>query len=161
MREHKEYPPGVARKVQVHTGEGKTEQAHKEECDVNKILKDYHRTGLIRHAAKHEGKYDDVPAVDFQSAMILVANAQQMFEDLPAATRKRFGNDPGAFLGFVQDPDNTEELKKMGVLRGNDGLDISGAKVNSPVQEPVPLGNNPDGTPVKPQGDPQGGPPPE
>jgi phage internal scaffolding protein len=122
----------------VDTGEGLTEQAHKKECDMNYILADYRRTGLIKHAAKFKGKYDDVTQADFQDAMFIVTEAQQMFEQLPSETRNRFGNDPGAFLGFVQNPDNKEEMQKMGILKGNDGIDINGAVVPSPVEtQPV------------------------
>lgn len=121
---------------QVNTGPGKTEQAHKDQTDMNYILRDYRKTGLIKHAAKHEGRYDDIPALDFQTAMFKVTQAQQMFESLPADMRKRFGNDPAAFLGFVQNPDNKGELERMGILRGNDGLDINGAQIGSPVQTP-------------------------
>ena len=120
----------------IVTGPGKTEQAHQEQCDINFILKDYHRTGLIKHAAKHEGRYDDVSSVDFQDAMFLVTQAQQMFESLPANIRKRFGNDPGSFLEFTQDPGNQDEMQKMGIIKGNDGLDINNAQVNSPVKPP-------------------------
>lgn len=120
----------------ISTGKGKTEQAHKQQCDMNYILRDYQRTGLIKHAAKHEGRYDDVTAVDFQEAMFLVTNAQNMFMTLPSSIRDRFGNDPAAFLDFVQNPSNTDEMARMGILKGNDGLDVSGAQVNSPVAPP-------------------------
>jgi len=121
----------------VDTGPGKTEQAHKKQTDMNYILRDYHATGMIKHAAKYQGRYDDVPPVDFQEAMNLVTNAQQMFSDLPSNLRNRFGNDPAAFLGFVQNPDNAQELQKLGITRGNDGIDITGAATAAPVTPPA------------------------
>lgn len=120
----------------IDTGPGKTEQAHKRQTDINYILNDYRKTGLVKHAAKHQGTYDDMPAVDFQEAMFKVTQAQQMFETLPGDIRKRFGNDPGAFLEFVQDPNNVDEMAKLGMLRGNDGLDINGAQSGAPVTPP-------------------------
>lgn len=120
-------------KSTVDTGPGLTEQAHKKECDMNYILKDYRKTGLIRHAKEYQGKYDDVSVQDFQEAMFTVKNAQNMFNELPADIRQRFGNDPGAFLGFVQNPDNKTEMEKMGILKGNDGVDVSGALTGAPV----------------------------
>lgn len=125
------------RSVKVHCGKSLTEQSHKAECDINNILKDYVKTGLIRHANRNKGMYDDITCQDFQSAMDILNNAQNMFNELPSKVRKRFGNDPSAFLQFVQDPKNGEEMQRMGILKGNDGLDITGAKVNSPTGESV------------------------
>ena len=120
----------------IKTGKGKTEQAHADKCDINHILRDYHKTGLIKHAAQHQGTYDDVTAVDFQNAMFLVTNAQKMFDSLPANIRTRFGNDPGSFLDFVQNPDNTDEMAKLGILKGNDGINVAGAQTGAPVEPP-------------------------
>lgn len=126
-------------KVLVVTGAGKTEQAHKAQCDINVILRDYQRTGLIRHAKENAGRYDDVTAIDFTQAMQLVTSAQNMFLSLPSDMRKRFGNDPAAFLDFVQNPENAGEMQKLGILKGNDGIDVSGALVGSPTKvDPLP-----------------------
>jgi len=124
-------------KPRVDTGPGKTEQAHKNQTDMNYILKDYHATGMIKHAAKYQGRYDDVPPGDFQDAMNLVTNAQRMFGELPANLRKRFAGDPVQFLEFVQNPDNRDEMRTLGILRGNDGLDITGAATGSPTRTTI------------------------
>lgn len=125
----------------IDTGPGKTEQAHKKATDMNYILRDYARTGFVRHANKNAGRYDDVSVTDFQEAMFLVTRAQEMFQSLPGAVRKRFGNDPAEFLDFVQDPANLKEMAGMGILKGNDGIDITGAKVNTPVTPPLDTHN--------------------
>lgn len=127
--------PFTRRKSVLNTGDGKTEQAHKKECDMNYILKNYQKTGLIRHSKQNIGRYDDVTKADFQEAMFLVTNAQQMFQTLPSGIRKRFHQDPAQFLEFVQNPDNKAEMQKMGILRGNDGLDAQGAPVSAPVDD--------------------------
>lgn len=124
-------------KPKVYADDGITEQSHKKQCDVNFILKDYVKTGLIRHAAQYEGRYDDVTAIEYQDAMRIVTQARTMFEELPAATRKRFGNDPAQFYEFTQDPANLDEMAKLGMLKGNDGIDIRGAAVNSPQASDV------------------------
>ena len=117
----------------VDTGKGLTEQSHKDATDMNFILKDYHRTGLIKHAEKNKGRYDDVSVQDFQEAMFKITEAQSMFDSLPGNMRKRFGNDPAAFLDYVHNPENLGEMKKMGMLVGNDGIDVSGAQTGAPV----------------------------
>jgi len=118
----------------IDTGRGLTEQAHKDETDMNYILRDYARTGFIKHSKENQGRYDDVTVTDFQDAMFKVTEAQNMFNELPSQVRKRFGNDPAEFLGFVQNPNNSEEMHRLGILQGNDGIDISGTAVNVPTK---------------------------
>lgn len=120
---------------QVNTGRGKTEQAHKNECDMNFILKEYQRTGFIRHAKENKGRYDDVSVQDFQEAMFIVKEAEEMFNQLPAGIRKGFEHDPARFLEYVQDPANHADMARRGILKGNDGIDISGAASGAPVAE--------------------------
>lgn len=96
-------------------GDSLTKQSFKDECDVNKLLKRYVKTGALSHFAKHGGEYMNVTPVDFQEAMNTVITAQALFDDLPAEIRGRFQNDPAQFLGFVQDPANADELLEMGL----------------------------------------------
>ncbi len=118
----------------INTGETRTEQSHKKETDMNFILREYSKTGFIKHSKENQGRYDDVTVQDFQTAMTTVTNAQNMFRELPAQVRGRFGNNPGGFLEFVQNPANEAEMHKMGILRGNDGVDIAGTAINVPTQ---------------------------
>ena len=131
---------GKTEKPKINTGKGLTEQAHKKECDMNYILRDYARTGFIKHAKENAGTYDDISVQDFQQAMFIVAEAKSMFEELPAPVRKEFNNDPKAFLGFVQDPENADKMKNLGIMKGNDGVDLNGVPTNAPVltEEPRP-----------------------
>lgn len=135
------------KKPTIDCGKTLTEQSHKNQCDINRILDDYRRTGLINHAKNNEGRYDDVTGYDFQKAMETVANVKSMFEGLPAEMRKEFGNDAVRFLDFVQNPANEQKMAKMGILRGNDGIDISGAPSGAPVRAPgaAVSGDSPDG----------------
>lgn len=126
---------------------GKTEQAHAKQTDINYILKDYTRTGFIKHANRNEGRYDDVSAVDFQDAMNIIATANSMFENLPSTIRKRFNNNPAEFLDFVQNPDNGPEMEKLGILKGNDGLDISGTPTAAPTAASVQAAKAPESPP--------------
>ena len=111
-----------------------TEQTHKNQCDINRILKDYQKNGFIAHAKKHEGQYDDVSSMDFTNAMQTVATVKSMFEGLPSTYREQFGNNPTNFLTFVQNPDNAQQMQKMGILKGNDGINIHGAATKAPVE---------------------------
>ncbi len=91
---------------------GRTKQAGKDACDINKIMHRYIRQGVIEHVNKHEPQYLDNSGLDFQAALELVAQAREIFADLPSQTRAVFKNDPAVFMDFVQNPANVEELKK-------------------------------------------------
>jgi hypothetical protein len=109
------------REVHLVTGEGMTEQAHKDQCDMNYILRNYQKTGLITHAKKYEGQYDDVSVQDFNEAMLIVDKATNMYAELPSNIRERF-NGPVEFINFVNNPNNANEMVTLGILKGNDGV---------------------------------------
>lgn len=93
-----------------------TDQSFRDECDINTIMARYQSTGELPYLNEMQGQFLDVSEMDFQHHMNFILEAQQMFDDLPSNIRDRFGNDPGAFLGFVNNPDNAVETAKMGLL---------------------------------------------
>ena len=106
----------------------RTEQAHKEQQDINNIV---HRHGidLITKVAllkSAEYQFDDMFGNDFQEAMEITTKAQQTFDNLPSAIRKQFDNSPAMFLDYVQNPDNQESLVEMGLA-------------NPPTSPPPPM----------------------
>lgn len=104
------------RLVQSFPGPSMTKQAFKDECDVNMIMKKFERTGMVAHLAQYQGSYADVSAgLDFQASLDMVQRAHDAFMTLPAKVRKRFENDPGAFLDFVNDPANEKEMIELGL----------------------------------------------
>lgn len=109
---------GPRNRVQtVIEGKSLTHQSFKAECDINRIMQKWQKTGVLEHRNTFMGQYGDftnVPA-DYHSAMSAVIEAQDMFLTLPSSVRKRFANDPGNFLQFVSDPDNKEEMVKLGL----------------------------------------------
>jgi len=54
---------------------------------------------------------------DYHASVNAVLEAREMFESLPSSVRRRFGNDPAAFLDFVGDEENRDEMEKMGLLK--------------------------------------------
>lgn len=97
--------------------ESRTKQSMKAECDINNIMKKYQKTGLITHFAAHAGSYDFCPETDYRESIEIIRKAEAMFADLPSSARKRFDNDPGKFLAFVQDPKNHDEMRNMGLTK--------------------------------------------
>lgn len=102
--------------------ECKTEQKFKDECDINWLVNKYDPRTLAEMRSKTEGQYGFVDSQSFQDAMYIVAKADQMFDQVPSQIRKRFENNPAQFLEFVQNPDNAEELVKMGLARNREDI---------------------------------------
>lgn len=109
------------------SADGLTKQSFRDECDINGIMSRYVATGMLEHVNERAGVFEDFSGFDFAQSMNVVAKANEMFAALPAQIRKRFQNDPVAFVEFVQDESNRDEAVKLGI-------------VNKPVQsvsEPV------------------------
>lgn len=93
-----------------------TEQSHKDQCDVNKIIEKYDRTGLLTHVTKIEARFGDVTGVDFRRAQDIYINAQKMFDDLPAHVKKRFNQNAGELLEFMENEENRKEAIELGLI---------------------------------------------
>lgn len=90
-------------------------QSERDECDINVIVERFGVTGVAPMPSRLP-KYGDFEGIfDFQSAMAVVIDAQSAFMDLPAKVRARFSNDPQEFLQFVEDPNNADELVRLGL----------------------------------------------
>lgn len=100
----------------VTPGDGRTLQAFKAECDINRIMKRYQQTGVIDHVNRAQPRFGDVELYSFQDALNIVIEAEARFAALPAEVRDRFGNDPGRLLDFVSKPENVQEAVKLGLL---------------------------------------------
>lgn len=98
--------------------QSRTEQSHKDECDIHKILNQYKRTGILNHITQRQAQFVDLPdALDFQSSVNTVLEGQKAFAQLPSTVRDRFGNDPAQFLAALGDPSFRPELEALGVFK--------------------------------------------
>lgn len=95
--------------------DGRTKQAHKNECDINQVLKKYLKTGVIEHVSTHKAQYGEAPGIDFKEALDLVRRSQEMFDELPAKARKHFNNDPSAFMDAVHEEGNEALMYELGL----------------------------------------------
>ncbi len=106
-----------------------TEQAHKEMCDIHNIVKRYQATGTYGHINNTQGIYADVPPYeDFSEAMRIVAEAQSMFNDLPAELRADMDNNPAVFLEFINNPENKHRIDEY-------GLDSSHLQIQTDIED--------------------------
>ena len=106
---------GEKQKVTLTTLDARTEQCHRDECDINKIIAKYDRTGVLNHVNDFEARYEDLTGLDYQTMLNTVANANSMFEGLPSEIRNQFANDPANFISFMDDQNNNEQMYEMGL----------------------------------------------
>lgn len=101
----------------------KTEQSHRETCDVINVVKRYAAAGYRQRDFIELGKYmmslaheymDTTIAGDMLSVHEKYLDAEQMFIDnVPAQIRARFNNKPIEFYKFASDPANEGAVRQM------------------------------------------------
>jgi len=114
---------------------GVTKQSFKDECDINNILKRYVAQGVnpfqdpsnpdLYHDLTQLGSYNDM--------MEQVTYAQQAFEQLPAAIRDEFNNDPGRLLDALHDESKHNRLRELKILNEKPAPPV---QTSSPSQTP-------------------------
>ncbi|AXQ66145.1 MAG: internal scaffolding protein [Microviridae sp.] len=121
------------------TGESLTQQHFQEECDIINIIKRHDRNGIIEHVHRGQARYGDFSEVqDYREALDLVRNAQEEFMTIPSDIRKQFDNNPGKFYEFVSNPENKNELEKMGFIQ-----ETPKAVAPSSATDPIPESGEP------------------
>lgn len=98
-----------------------TQQQFKDEADINYIVSMYDSSGVMptfhgdgQPAQPVFGDFASLPdnAQEMYNRMI---EAKNNFDNLPLEVRKLFNYDPAAFLDFVDNPENLDELVAMGL----------------------------------------------
>lgn len=109
---------GMRTRVQQDPGpeESQVQQHLAAETDINNIMAKYAKTGELRHISPMMGEYGDFSdAPDYQTALNRIMDAENLFMELPARVRDRFGNDPAQFVVFATDGKNIDELRSLGL----------------------------------------------
>lgn len=97
-----------------------TQQQFKNDADINYIVQMYDSTGVYPNAVGTDqrspmfGDFANLPE-NAQDAYNQILDARHNFDRLPLEIRQRFNYDPAAFLEFVQNPNNIDELVAMGL----------------------------------------------
>lgn len=130
--------------------DGRTKQAFKDQCDINKMLAKAQQAGSISHLLKYPeavyGEFDgEFSLLDAQER---ISRANEIFADLPSEVRNEFNNNPLAFVQFAGDPANNDKLDKLlpaiaepgsyfpnPVQRGGQGAGAATAPLENPVAD--------------------------
>jgi len=98
-----------------------TKQSFTDECDINKIMGRYLRTGLIEHVNPRKPSYGDFSGVtDYHEALELIDQAQEQFDMLPSAVRNLVDNSPEKLLQALTDETETAALAEAGLPMSED-----------------------------------------
>jgi hypothetical protein len=103
-------------------GESLTKQAFQDECDIDKIISRFTKTGnesILQGSPlseKNYGDFSDVP--DLVGLYERINRAEESFMTLPANLRRKFENDPLQFMEFASDPSNVDEMRELGLATG-------------------------------------------
>jgi len=96
----------------VEKAEPRTKQSFKEECDINNIVRAYrpNQNGTRIY------QFDDYTNVDFFEMQNSVAAGTEKFLELPSHIRKKFDNNVGNLIRFINDKNNKTEAITLGLI---------------------------------------------
>ena len=111
-----------------------TQQHFAPECDINNVISRFTKTGVLPE--KQGAFYADFSSgMDYRETLDFLRATQEDFLALPAETRARFGNDPGALIDFVNDPANANRFEEVGLTRNSSPLDVTVTTDTTSAQE--------------------------
>jgi len=108
--------------------ERKTKSEFADDCDINKIMSRYRKTGILPDSSKaalaQYGNFDQIPS--FHEMQDKVLAAHELFSSLPAHVRKEFDNDPGLFIDSSQTAEGMALMVKLGLatVRSNAPINV-------------------------------------
>lgn len=110
-REH----PG--QKTRLFAETGRTIQSAAADLDINNIMKKYQQQGVPPDFNQKTPTYGDFSASpDYQTSLNIINQADEAFMSLPSGIRDGFRNNPALMLEFMDNPENEEKARDLGLL---------------------------------------------
>lgn len=115
----KNYDPDLAslETASDFTDQVSVTQAHlAPQTEISSIMRQYGMTGEmpVRRLLAEYGEFDE--AMDFQTMLETIREADRAFSHVPADIRGRFDNDAGSFLEWIHAEANHDEAIQLGLL---------------------------------------------
>lgn len=114
-----EKPKGITFNPLNSRDRSRTQQHFKDESDINKIIANYRKTGVLTDPLRPPTRtpyYGDFTSLgDYHTQQNAVINTQTRFQRLPAHIRDRFENDPAVMIEWINNPANKDEAIKLGL----------------------------------------------
>lgn len=104
-------------RVQYETiGPSMTDQSDKNYLDINNIMKNYAKTGLLPQFKEKIAQYIDTTQIpSYMEAQEQMSKAKQLFMQLPSEVRKLMDNNPANMEKVIVNPDYKDILIKYGI----------------------------------------------
>lgn len=97
--------------------ENRTKEQFGDAVNINTIMRKALTQGIVPEQRGEPGHYGDFSnVVSYGDAMQALNDANNSFSELDADLRRRFDNDPQQLLLFMEDPDNADEARELGIL---------------------------------------------
>lgn len=108
--------PDVDEGTVADYGPSLTRQSERDAADINVILRQYERTGMMP-LNELQAVFEDVSEFgDYRANLEKVRAADAAFAELDPRVRTHFGGDPAQLLAAIADPAREAELRELGVL---------------------------------------------
>jgi len=126
--------------LDVETSKSKTEQSHKDDCDINKIVKRYRQTGILGNPNNktRQPMYGDFTNIEeYQTIQNRLIQATDEFALLNSDLRAKFGNNPANLVEYLSNPDNLDEARQLGILptiQAESGLEATPSTSNEVLE---------------------------
>jgi len=106
------------RQAKAPVGASLTQQHFAKEVDINAKVDRFIKTGQFGPVGTRQPFYGDFTSMEYMDMQNKVADIDQMFAALPAKLRKRFNHSAYQMVRFIENPANTDEAVKLGLLAG-------------------------------------------
>lgn len=125
-----------------------TKQSDADQADINTIVRNFGLTGTIPIITLPPTIEEFSEIFDFQTAMNVMARANEAFLALPAEARARFNNNPHQFVNFIDEMMNTDnpklqerrlaELQELGLATPQPATEKAAAPTPTPSATTAP-----------------------
>lgn len=96
--------------------ESLTDQSFKNDCDINIIMKNFAKTGVLPQQTNLGDYIDATEIPTLEQAFDISRRASEAFLSLPAEVRNLINHDPSQLEKIVSNPEYRDILKKHGVI---------------------------------------------
>ena len=89
-----------------------TDPQYADECTIEGIIRRY---GVLPRPDVKPIDIDVSEFQDFETCLARVTRAMESFHSLPSDIRQRFGGDPKSYYEFITNPENLQEMVRLGL----------------------------------------------
>lgn len=116
-----------------------TDQHGANAADINKIVERFNTSGVLPLGNTMPPRFEYAPDQTFAEAARIVAQAKSTFEEFPDYVKKKFNNNPTAFIEALYDPDQAKALQDVGLIPKTPEIDSQTREIieSTPPQTPA------------------------